>query len=78
MNATVNGRNVIITSKRGSRSFTVENGFSGGDRRTVSWTVYVAHDAATGEFVGCVKRDANGVAGPACAANAASWIKPAR
>lgn len=74
MHAVINGREVIITSERGSRSFTVDNGFRGGDRRTVSWTVYVARDAVTTEFVGSVKRDASGACGPATAKDAARWM----
>lgn len=71
---TSTGRTVYIRAERHTRTFRVQNGFTGGDRRSVSTTTYTAWDAETTEYVGAVTRDAAGVHGPANIRDAGRWL----
>ena len=71
---TSTGRPVTIRAERHTHTFRVENGFIGGDRRSVTTTTYTAWDAETTEYVGSIGRDASGVHGPASIRDAGRWL----
>lgn len=71
---TSTGRNVSIRAERHTHTFRVQNGFIGGDRRSVTTTTYTAWDAETTEYVGAVSRDASGRNGPANIRDAGRWL----
>jgi hypothetical protein len=71
---TPTGRNVTIRAERSTHTFTIQTGFIGGDRRSVSSTTYTAWDAETTEYVGAISRDATGRTGPASIRDAGRWF----